>query len=250
MSNVKNILSQRLQQKKGSPSKMAALAKQSSDGNLTSFSGIFSVVELNAQEKAFLENLLHEHSIDPQTLSQDFTALSALTSEVKAINNQAALLHGERIKKAQTILTRYRDGAFTSWLLAAYGNRQTPYNFLQYYEFVEALPKPLRPQLDHMPRQAIYTLASRPAPIEEKQQIIENYRGENKSELLRIIREAFPLKVTDRRRPNIGESAISALAKVHVILSSPQARITKQQKNAILVLIEEIQGLIANERTI
>ena len=94
-------------------------------------------------------------------LSNDLNHLISLTSEVKAINNQAALLHGERIKKAHQILTRYRDGAFTAWLMAAYGNRQTPYNLMQYYEFCEAMPKQLASKIELMPRQAIYVFASR-----------------------------------------------------------------------------------------
>ncbi len=50
MGKVNNILEQRL--KKGNKSsKMAALAKQSASGNLTSFSGIFSAVELTETEK-------------------------------------------------------------------------------------------------------------------------------------------------------------------------------------------------------
>ena len=156
MSQVNALLNQRLKKPEKS-SKMAEMAKQTASGNLTSFSGIFSVNDLSPKEKSDLENLLHHYIIDPTHLSQDLNSLIALTSEVKAINNQAAILHGERIKKAQTILTRYKDGAFTTWLMAAYGNRQTPYNFLQYYEFHEKLPKPIRPLLEAMPRQAIYT---------------------------------------------------------------------------------------------
>lgn len=68
-------------------------------------------------------------------LTLDLAELSLITSEVKAINNQAAILHGERIKKAQTLLKSYQEGAFSAWLNATYGNRQTPYNLMQYYEF-------------------------------------------------------------------------------------------------------------------
>ena len=81
-------------------------------------------------------------------------------------------MHGERIKKAQEILKSYRDGAFTAWLLAAYGNRQTPYNFLQYYELYTALSPGLHSQLEAMPRHAVYVLASRSGELTQKETMV------------------------------------------------------------------------------
>lgn len=192
MSDVNSVLNERL--KKGrQTSKITALAKQSATGNLTSFSGIFSVADLNDHEKGVLESILESYKSGHEDVGADLTSLISLTSEVKAINNQAAILHGERIKKAQAILKQYKEGAFSAWLIAAYGNRQTPYNFLQYYEFCEAMPKTLRPQIETMPRQAIYTLASREGSVSQKQKIIEDYKGQTKHELLILIRDVFPL---------------------------------------------------------
>ena len=90
----------------------------------------------------------------------DLEFLTTITSEVKAINNQAIILHGERIKQCtRTFLTKYRDGAFSAWLISTYGNRQTPYNFLQYYEFYQSLNLELQKRMDDMPRQVVlYTL--------------------------------------------------------------------------------------------
>jgi hypothetical protein len=235
--DINVLLNERL--KKGPPSsKMAAMANQSANGNLTSFSGIFSVVELSLSEKAVLKELLQEYSTSQHDVSKDLHALISLTSEVKAINNQAAILHGERIKKAHAILTRYREGAFTSWLLAAYGNRQTPYNFMQYYEFCESLPKPLRSRLEVMPRQAIYTLASREGPLAMKQQIVEAYKGETKEELLKAIRAAFPLDAKDKRRQNIGETLIQGLTRLCGCLQQRQnMKLTLKQKATIQELL-------------
>src|SRR5688500_18052924 len=120
---------------------MEALARQSVSGHLTSFAGVFSISELNMQEKQALEMALRPYAPSEETIVDDLPLLFTLASEVRAIHNQAALLHGERIKRVQQILTNYRDGAFSAWLIAVYGNRQTPYNFLQYYEFCEAMPK-------------------------------------------------------------------------------------------------------------
>jgi hypothetical protein len=243
MANVNTLLNERL--KKGDQSsKMAAMARQSADGQLTSFSGIFSIAELSDQEKDYLEALLNEYATGNEDLQPDLRHLISITSEVKAINNQAALLHGERIKKARDILIKYRDGAFTSWLIAAYGNRQTPYNFLQYYEFCEALPKALRPRIDVMPRQAVYTLASREGPLEKKQRIIESYNGETKAEVLRVIRETFPLAAKDRRRQDLGEGLIQGLSRICASLNNKDITLTKRQKNSIDQLLENLHELI------
>lgn len=243
MSNVNALLSQRLKKTEQS-SKMAAMARQSASGNLTSFSGIFSVHELSEREKSFLEEILRDHAEDTADVEADLRSLISLTSEVKAITNQAAILHGERIKKVQQLLKPYRDGAFTSWLLTAYGNRQTPYNFLQYYEFYEALPKLLRPQLELMPRQAVYTLASREGPLDRKKTIVEQYSGQTKAELLILIRDAFPLDEKDRRRENLGDSVIQALNKIRHLLSRKKISINKTQKQTIQDLITELQEML------
>lgn len=243
MGKVNALLNERLK-KTDNSSKMAAMARQSASGNLTSFSGVFSVAELSENEKAGLEAILKEYAHDDENISSDLSSLISITSEVKAINNQAALLHGERIKKAHGILTRYRDGAFTAWLLAAYGNRQTPYNLMQYYEFCEAMPKTLRPQIEIMPRQAIYTLASREGPFEKKQEIVENYNGETKAVLLNMIREAFPLDEQDKRRQNFGEVAMQTLRKFYRELNRTSLILSQSQKKAIIALLSEIQTLV------
>lgn len=243
MSNVNTLLNARL--KKSDQSKMAALAKQSANGDLTSFSGIFGVSKLNDQEKNSLEALLKAYAVNDKDFTLDLNALISITSEIKAINNQAAILHGERIKKAHNILTGYRDGAFTAWLMAAYGNRQTPYNFMQYYEFYEAMPKGLRPQIEAMPRQAIYTLATREGDLEKKQEIVEKYKGETKVQLLQMIRETFPLAHHDRRRHNIGDNAILSLTRLSLALKNTKFSITKQQRETIIQLLETLRKDVA-----
>jgi hypothetical protein len=72
--------------------------------------------------------------------------------KIKANNNQARLLlhrRGADPKKAQDILKKYRDGRLLGLTLigGTYGNRQTPYNFMQYlqnstFNFLQAPPPP------------------------------------------------------------------------------------------------------------
>lgn len=253
MRQVNDLLTQRTAkgEKKGdSPSKMAAMARQSASGHLTSFSGVFSVAELSGKEKEALEALLKTYSEQQdQEIARDLADLISLTSEVKAINNQAALLHGERIKKAHQILTRYRDGAFTEWLKVSYGNRQTPYNFLQYYEFHQALSLPLRLRLEEMPRQAVYTLASRNAPIEQKLQLVSSYKGETKAALLETIRQKFPLEKSDNRRIDYAQKAFLELKKSVSLLEQPEATLSAAQKKAFKKLLEELQQLLDTIKT-
>lgn len=243
MSNVNTLLAARLKKKEAS-SKMEMMAQQSADGNRTSFAGVFSISELSDNEKGLLETILQEYATGSENISLDLRSLISITSEVKAINNQAILLHGERIKKAQGILTTYRDGAFSAWLIATYGNRQTPYNFLQYFEFFHTLPTTLRPQIEQMPKQAIYTLASRDGELEEKKRIIENYAGQTKDQLLSLIRETFPLADEDKRQESAGDNAVSALKKVQLFLQKRHRKLTKRHIKEINSLIEEIQGLM------
>lgn len=243
MADVNSILNQRMK-KPSNVSKMAAMAKQSAAGDLTTFSGLFSVSELSQKEKDLLEGILTSYANDNQEIRSDLASLISITSEVKAINNQAALLHGERIKKAHQILIRYRDGAFTSWLIAAYGNRQTPYNLMQYYEFCEAMPKPLRQQIEMMPRQAIYVLASREGSMEKKRAIVESYKGETKDEMLELIRKAFPLQHNDKRQRKIGSYVIQGLQRIYDQLHEAPPNLTPSQKKQAKLLLKHIDQLI------
>lgn len=245
MSTINTTLAKRFN-KGGAPSKAAALAKQTAEGSLSSFTGIFAQVELNDHEKTLLENILNSHTLDSTYLTQekDLSLLIEITSEIKAIHHQAALLHGERIKKAQTILKNYQEGAFSQWLIATYGNRQTPYNFLLYYEFYETLPKKIRELIELMPRQAIYTLASRKATLDEKMHFIEGCKGQTKNEILKEIRERFPLNEKDKRKEDLGEIAIQSLQKAISLLINLRCKPTVSQKNTLKDLLETLQEII------
>jgi RecG-like helicase len=237
------LLTERLKMASEKLSKMTNLAEMSSSGNLSSFSGVFRVSPLTPKEQGEIKDLLSQYKEEEQEISGDLEDLLAITSEVKAINNQAAILHGERIKKAQHILKRYRDGAFSAWLVQTYGNRQTPYNFLQYYDLYTALPQMLASKLDSIPRQALYTLASREGPLEMKEDIIKNYQGETKQELLDLIRKKFPLAHSDRRAQDFAAHTISALSKLRDILQNSSFSPSKKQKKVIKELLKDLSSL-------
>lgn len=244
MSKINSLLSLRFRKSSDKQTKMTSLAEMASSGTLSSFSGVFRVSNLSPKEQEELQSILSQYGEENTDIQPDLNSLMAITAEVKAINNQAAILHGERIKKAQEILKKYRDGAFSAWLIATYGNRQTPYNFLQYYELYTALPNKLQPKLDEMPKQAVYTLASRTGPQEQKEEIISNYQGQPKQELLALIRKTFPLASGDRRAQDLSEYALSTLRRLERQLSATPLRPTPEQKSALKKLLKSLQALI------
>jgi hypothetical protein len=241
MSKINSLLTQRLKQKF---TKMTELANLSSEGQLSSFSGVFRVSELSLAEKERLETILNTYKEEEQEIGADLKDLFSITSEVKAITNQAAILHGERIKRAQEILKKYRDGAFSAWLLAIYGNRQTPYNFLQYYELYQQLPRALLPKLDEMPRQAVYTLASRNAPLDKKEEVIKNYSGQPKNELLVLIRKMFPLDAHDKRAEDAAAGAIAALKRLQDLFKENRFKPDAKQKQLLEKQLKELLGYL------
>lgn len=247
MSKFNDLLNLRFKTKESPQSKMTALVERATNGELSSFSGVFRVTALNESEKNALEEILKSfRHTETDEVDGDLKDLIAITSEVKAITNQAVILHGERIKKAQDILKKYRDGAFTAWLYATYGNRQTPYNFLQYYEFYSVMPQSLHIKIDQMPRQAVYSLASRSGTIEQKQEIVSNYAGQPKQELLKLIRQIFPLDDNDKRLPDFGSHGIAFLKRAREMFKQSQCRLTGADKEKIQLLLEQIRVLVEN----
>ena len=72
-------------------------------------------------------------------LEKDAKSLIEISDQLKSIQKQQAILHGERVLRAKNILEKYKAKAFSFWILITYGNRQTPYNFLYYYTFYSSL---------------------------------------------------------------------------------------------------------------
>ncbi len=245
MSKFNDLLNLRFRQKESQNTKMTALVEKANNWDLSSFSGIFRVTPLNEQEKNSLETLLknYRHS-DFYEVDSDLKALTTITSEVKAITNQAVILHGERIKRAQEILKKYQDGAFTAWLFSTYGNRQTPYNFLQYYEFYHQMPLTLHGKIDQMPRQVIYCLASREGELQKKEEIVRNFSGQTKAELLNLIRQEFPLNEDDKRLPNFAYHAIVFLKRAKEMLKKSVCVPSSTEKEQLETLVRQIDELV------
>ena len=244
MDDVNAILKERLKKNESLSKKMDSLAERSNKGQLSSFAGVFKVIPLQDQEVAEIRNLIEFYKGNVQTTSKDLEELLSITSEVKAINSQAIILHGERIKKAQEVLKNYREGAFSQWLLYAYGNRQTPDNFLQYYEFYKSLPPVLRERLTDLPRQAIYTLATRQGNLETKEELIRNYQGESKEIFLEKIRTTFPLSLEDRRRSTVADQIALSLERLVEKASSTPLKFSQIEKKRLQALLHDLNKML------
>ncbi|MBI5345978.1 MAG: CT583 family protein [Chlamydiae bacterium] len=249
MPNFHALLNLRLRSKESQKPKMTALAEKSSSGELSSFSGVFKVSSLNEDEKQNLADILKNFEPQENTAldNNDLQSLITITAEVKAITNQAVMLHGERIKRAQDLLKKYKDGAFTAWLLTIYGNRQTPYNFLQYYEFYTSMAPELQARIDIMPRQAIYTLASRTGSKEQKEEVVKTYQGQSKKELLLAIRKMFPLALDDKRQSSQTVQIIDLLKKIRNEAKVNNFNFDDAQKSEITELLEQIRKFVYNK---
>ena len=84
-----------------------------------------------------------------------------------------------------------------------------------------------------MPRQVVYALASRKAPLQKKEEIISLYAGQTKKEMLDIIRETFPLDKEDKRRTDEGQSILSTLSKLIRSYKHNAKNIDKETKQEI-----------------
>lgn len=240
MSKFNSLLKGRFKTEK--KEKMNQLVERTTSGHLSNFAGVFQMSPLSESDTASLESLLKKYKTEETDIKEDLKKLTTITSEVKAISNQAVLLHGQRIKLAQDVLKEYQDGAFTAWLLETYGNRQTPYNFLQYFELYSSLPSNMKGIIDEMPRQAIYSLSSRSIPQEEKLAFIERYQGETKSELLEKLRDSFPLPKKDKRNPNRAKTATELLKKALKTIQDDLYNPTTHQRQEMKKLLDEIRS--------
>jgi hypothetical protein len=166
---------------------------------------------LSAVESLALKDLLLDNQTSSTNVSEDYSSLVGITSQIKGIHHQSALLHGERINAASNLFKSYKESAFSTWLKQVYGNRQTPYNFLKYYLFYCSLTDSLQEKVLNMPKQIVYTIASRNCSEEDKQRVIDTYDGEAKETYLKAIRKAFPLERKDRRQKKKEVSANQVL---------------------------------------
>jgi hypothetical protein len=212
---------------------------------MSGFRGMFGERSLSSFEEDRIEKILSEHGTekDHSQVEEDCRSLFRITSEIKAISNQSILLHGERIKRAQEILKSYKEGAFTAWLLATYGNRQTPYSMLQYFELYNSLAQHEKPLIENLPKKAAYTLASREGALQDKLQLLKSYKGEKQQEIIVRIRETFPKDAADKRTKSLSLSLLHELEKLLLRLESKVEKFTPEERKRLFQLGKKIVSL-------
>ncbi len=255
MKKLESLLESRLSssESKEKTLKVRSLAERSNSGQLSGYSTLLAATSLSSAEKEALYNLLLLHKtksqqeISEEFFQRDLEELSHITQEVRSITQQSILLHGERIQKAQKLLSSYTDGAFSSWLLTVYGNRQTPYNFLLYYQLYTALEDSIRRKMETFPKQAVYTLAGRDAPLPEKIEFIRSFHGSTKQEFLEEIRRRFPLSETDKRKASsLGIKLLRDIKKVTLSIVTQKDELAAHEKSALKKEIKELLSLLSS----
>ena len=104
------------------------------------------------------------------------------------------------------------QGGFSKWLMATYGNRQTPYSMLRYYELYQNASVSHKALIESAPKKAVYLLASREGDLNKKMELLQNHGKSKQSDLVLLIQEIFPVSENDKRQPK-NSSAIEALLK-------------------------------------
>lgn len=248
MPSIDELLAKRTKIKEPTtePTKVRALAQLSNEGQLSGFGGLFKEPALSVAEDDDLRLLLTEFRKDESAdIDNDLSHLRHLTKEVKAIHTQALLLHGERIKQAQELLKKYKEGAFSRWLVAAYGNRQTPYNFLQFYEFFHSLSGDAKKKAEELPRQAMYSLATRKGSMQDKQQFLVACTNATKKVLLDEIRDRFPLEKKDKRAQKPFLKLMISFAEIEKIMTS--ASFTDDERAILSERAKRFVGLLSKK---
>jgi hypothetical protein len=148
----------------------------------------------------------------------DLKEILDLSKRIKSIKAQEALIVGEAVKKAQTVLSNYSSGVFSEWLVELFGNVQTPYNFLRFFELYTLLKERSQKEYLSIPRRAAYKLAKVEGSTEQKEEFISLGKNKNASSLEEEIDILFPKsqRATKTRKvspENIPESLEKILSK-------------------------------------
>jgi hypothetical protein len=218
--------------------------------SINAFNALFAVQELSEQESRAIEKILVE-GYEPGAFSEDGVDADAfeikrLTKELRAIKRQEMVLIGERIAQARDVFKKYQKRSFREWMDFTFGSFKTGYNYLAFFDLYSAMPIELREPLKEMPAKAVYVLASRKAPIEQKIELVRNSRSEERAEdLIALIRSTLD-GVTELRVPS-ATRIVSALEKTASLLLPN--RIDVLQRNRLILLVEYLKDVIERSKS-
>ncbi len=167
-------------------------------------------VLLTEEQGSLIKALFHEYKsseLNEDNVNEDLQKALELSASIKSVIQQSVLLVGERVKKAQALMARYRVGMFNKWLFMVFGNKVTPYSFLNYYNFYNSIEDmKTRSRLEELPKKAAYKLASRKGELSAKIEVLnsmisleQSRKSIKTSALEKIIDQRFPVAETDNR---------------------------------------------------
>ena len=165
-----------------------------------------------------------------------------MTSEIKAINKQGALLIGERVYKAHEILKSYVDGTFVKWIDATFDSRRTGYNMLSYYELYLSLPNHAKENFKKMPQKAAYMLASRGGDINKKAEIISGYHDLKASDLILLIDEQMPS--SKRTSSDNSQFSFSEILRFLKKVQAKKNHLSDKDKETLRNVVELINSIL------
>lgn len=213
-------------------------------GSINAFNALFSVQDLTDQEHRSIEKILVE-GYEPGQFSEEGVDLDAveikkITKELKAIKRQELVLVGERVSKAREIFKKYKKRSFREWMDFTFGSFKTGYNYLSFYDLYSSIPENLQKVLKSMPARAVYMLASKKVPIEQKIDIIQSHHDKKTNDLVHFIREALSTDVSSIQSNS--DRLIASLEKTASLLCSNQ--INQVQKKRLIDLVRRLEKFI------
>lgn len=192
MTKIKDLAAaflQRSQQKISSPTPSPVPAH----GVINAFQSLFAVQELSDQESLAIERILVEGA-EPEALgevNQDIVEVKRLTKELIAIKRQEVVLIGERIAAVREVFKKYKERSFREWMEFTFGSFKTGYNYLSFYDFYYSVPEDVKIRLKDMPARAVYILASKKVPVEQKIALVKEHSQKRGGDLIALIQRAF-----------------------------------------------------------
>jgi len=202
--------------------------------------------DLTEKEKLTIQKILVDDYtpgiINEEQVYKHTDQLTDITRQIKNLVAQSILLCGERIKQAQDILANYREGAFSKWLMEVFGNRQHPYELLNYYNFYNSAPKEFQKIIEAAPKKVVYKLAAREGENSRKLDFIKKNVAAKQADTLLLIQETFPVTNTNRRKP-LMTSKIEAMCKLCAYLEGRSDALSKENRQEIQSLIQRLQKI-------
>lgn len=195
--------------------------------------------KMTIEEAEILKTGIIKFASKKTFLSDDsLRQLVSISETLRISHKQHVLFHGENIHKAQLLLKDHKKGAFGFWLAFTYGNRQTCYNFLNYFLLHHSLPEFMRKKLEKIPLKNAYLLGSVDLPQKKKQSILESYQGEGfKDWRKKVVKSNTQKKPRDENLQFL-KTSLNALKKIKT-----ESALTENSKEIVNEILELLTSL-------